>query len=503
MTANKTQSPTGTRQLRRHDIPPPSQPFARQSPNPAPQQLPLPALHTLSLAELLTRPAPEYSWLVEPLLPQGGVMGLAGDPGTAKTWLLLELAQAVATGRHFLGRFVTQQGPVLIIDEENGQARLQRRLARLTHQSPGDCPVYIASMCGVNLSQDQWISTLRNKLAEIRPRLTLFDSLVRVHRGEENSAQDIARLFAVLTSFRHEFGSAVVFTHHLRKMGFIRDMGQRVRGSSDILAYVDSMLGMSKVETAYTLSHLKNRDGDVIKPLSLAVEDTDDNTTVIRVIGEVDEEISKTEQARDLIMDALGGGDKLREELTAIAREAGIGERTFAGALKELETANLIVGSFENRKRKYSTFALLQRLQPVYPLQGLQKSPPDSAELAPAQHGDPTFALLQTLQPVYPLQGLQKSRRGNGELTPDEKETLLKQWEDRGRPAVTLGQAQWFNLRALLYSTDTFITEKCHDHTPALRQLLARWSNANAEAGRPDLEVSHESIEVRPGKPEV
>jgi DNA-binding HxlR family transcriptional regulator len=411
------------------------------------KESPFPILHTLSLSELLTLPVPQSSWLVDSLLPQGGVMGLAGEPGTAKTWLVLDLAQAVATGRPFLDRFATQQGPVLLIDEENGESRLQRRLARLTNHKPDDCPVYIASMSGVNLSQDLWIDSLHNKLAEIRPVLVFFDSLVRVHRGEENSAQDIARLFAVLTSLRHEFGCAIVFTHHLRKMGFIRDMGQRVRGSSDILAYVDSMLGISKVEATYTLSQLKNRDGDLIKPLSISVEDTDESTTAIRVIGEVDEETSKRQQARDLIIAALTDAPKLREELASLAREEGISERTLAAALKELETASLVAGSFEGRKKRYST-----------------------------------SAPLQTLQPIYPLQELQQSRHGNGDLTPGEKQALAKQWADRGRLPVTLGQAQWLNLDALLNSADAFLAQKRHDFAPELRQLLAGWTNPHAEA---------------------
>lgn len=388
-------------------------------------------------------------------------MGLAGDPGTAKTWLLLELARSVATGRPFLDRFATQQGPALIIDEESGEARLQRRLARITNQTDGHCPIHIASMCGVNLSQNHWIDSLHSKVAEIKPSLMLFDSLVRVHRGGENSAEDMATLFSVFTSLRHDFGCAIVFTHHLRKMGFIRDLGQRVRGSSDILAYVDSMLGMTKVETAYTLWHLKNRDGDLIKPLSLSVEDTDKSTTVIRVTGEVDEESTKREQARDLIMGALADGDKLREELAAFTREAGISDRTLASALKELETAKLIVGSFEGRKKKYAT-----------------------------------FAPLQTLQHIYPLQELQKSRPGNGELTPEEKALLVKQWTDRGKPTVILGQSQWFNLEALLHSTDTYLAQKCRDHTPALRQVLARWNNNHTE-------VPNESIKVRPGQQKI
>ena len=387
-------------------------------------------------------------------------MGLAGDPGTAKTWLILELARAVATGRPFIDRFPTQQGPVLIIDEENGEARLHRRLARITGQTTDDCPIHIASMCGVNLSHDRWIDSLHGKIVEIKPSLILFDSLIRVHRGGENSAEDMATLFAVFTSLRHDFDCAVVFTHHLRKTGFIRDLGQRIRGSSDILAYVDSMLGLTKLETAYILWHLKNRDGDLIKPLSLSVQDTDANTTVIKVTGELDEENGKREQARDLIMDALADGDKFREDLIAFIREAGISDRTSASALKELETAKLIVGTLEGRKKKYSTFGPLQTMQPIY----------------------------------NTMHGLQGSRPNDGELTPEEKDLLIKHWIDRGKPTVTLGRSQWFNLEAVLYSTDTYLAQKRRDHTPALRQVLARWNNNHAEVPN-----ESEATEVRPG----
>jgi hypothetical protein len=79
------------------------------------------------------------------------------------------------------------------------------------------------------------------------------------------------------------------------------------------------------------------------------------------------------------------------------------------------------------------------------------------------------------------------------ELTPEEKQALLKHWLDRGKPILTLDQARWFNLEVMLHSTDTFIVQKRSDHTPALRQLLARWTNNQAE-------VANESIKVRPGE---
>ncbi len=541
MNANYSQPPTERRRKTR----PSSQ-------LPPCENIPPPPLHTLSLSELLRRPAPEYSWLVEPLLTRGGVMGLAGEPGTAKTWLILELAQAVATGRSFLQRFATRQGPVLIIDEENGEARLQRRLARLTGGKLEDCPVHIASMCGVNLSRDQWIDSLHGKLTEIRPQLTILDSLVRMHSGEENSAQDIARLFAVLTSFRSEFGSAIVFTHHLRKMSLLRDMSQRVRGSSDILAYVDSMLGLSRVEPAFALSHIKNRDGDLINPLSLSVEDTDDGTTVIRIIGEFEEETSKREQARKLIVTALQAGETFRDELADLATGAGISPRTFATALKDLESVGLVAGTFDGKRKKYSPSAHLQPLHglqalpesrppvdpsfanlqspynvlqplqmsqpPVDPsfanlqspyniLQGLQESPaedqpppdpnpdptfallqptPDTLQKSPespptsgaqADHTeqDPTFALLQQIQGTD--QAPQTTPVSEPELTPDEKRALAEHWRTRNNPPVTVGGGHFFNLRALLYSDDPYLIQKCLEHAADLRRLLAGWDN--------------------------
>jgi hypothetical protein len=79
----------------------------------------------------------------------------------------------------------------------------------------------------------------------------------------------------------------------------------------------------------------------------------------------------------------------------------------------------------------------------------------------------------------------------DGELTPEEKQALLQHWLDRGRPTVTLGEARWFNLQALLYSTDTYVAQTRSDNTAALRQILVQWNNNQAE-------VRNAAIEVRP-----
>jgi len=84
---------------------------------------------------------------------------------------------------------------------------------------------------------------------------------------------------------------------------------------------------------------------------------------------------------------ALADGETFREEPTAFTGEVGISDRTLTAALKELETAKLIVGTFQGGRKKYSAFVPLQPLHPIYnTLQGLQKSQPGNNELIDFVH---------------------------------------------------------------------------------------------------------------------
>jgi hypothetical protein len=60
-----------------------------------------------------------------------GLTLLVGRPKTGKTWLALELAGAVARGGQALGQVFCDQGPVLYLDDENGQRRVDARVDTL------------------------------------------------------------------------------------------------------------------------------------------------------------------------------------------------------------------------------------------------------------------------------------------------------------------------------------------------------------------------------------
>ena len=69
------------------------------------------------------------SWLVEGLWADRAVGFIAGMPKSGKTWLALELAVAVASGKPCLDRYsVRQRGPVLFHAAEDSAEAIKQRV---------------------------------------------------------------------------------------------------------------------------------------------------------------------------------------------------------------------------------------------------------------------------------------------------------------------------------------------------------------------------------------
>ena len=85
---------------------------------------------SMPLEELLDQ-VDDVEWLIDGILPKGGVLLVTGEPGGGKSWMLQELALAFTTGRPWLGHFPTTKADVLVIDEENALRLLKKRLERL------------------------------------------------------------------------------------------------------------------------------------------------------------------------------------------------------------------------------------------------------------------------------------------------------------------------------------------------------------------------------------
>lgn len=173
----------------------------------------------------------EYDWLVKDLIVQGDVVMLAGDPGVGKSWFTLDLAMCTLGLREaWLGMKVLHNGPVIVVDQENPETTVRKRVQRLGLQADHEDLHYLW-YAGVRL--DAQPEKLYEYADLVRPRLIVVDSISRVHFKNENSAEEMNPLLnGGIYPLARELGATVVMIHHLARAG-------NTRGSTALPAAVD------------------------------------------------------------------------------------------------------------------------------------------------------------------------------------------------------------------------------------------------------------------------
>jgi hypothetical protein len=99
-------------------------------------------LKVVRAADITAPEEPTPAWLVEHLWGSGAVGVIGGAPKACKSWLALELAVAVASGRPCLGRFpVPDPGPVLVYAAEDAPLHVRQRIEHLCQARGAPLPL--------------------------------------------------------------------------------------------------------------------------------------------------------------------------------------------------------------------------------------------------------------------------------------------------------------------------------------------------------------------------
>ena len=235
------------------------------------------ALRVVRAAQLQDLPADQPNWLIEPLWGASAVGLIGGAPKSGKTFLALELAVAVASGRPCLGRFaVPCPGPVLVLAAEDSPHQVKRRIQGIAHARGADfaaLDVRLILDTGLRLDRSQDLHRLHLTLASQRPKLLILDPFVRLQRADENDARQVAAILAALRELARTFNAAVLLVHHARKSGAAVP-GQALRGSGDFWAWGDSNLYLSGRPNRLRLT-VEHRPAPPPAPLSLQLLATD------------------------------------------------------------------------------------------------------------------------------------------------------------------------------------------------------------------------------------
>jgi len=187
------------------------------------------------------------------MLPQGFAI-LAGKPKLGKSFMVLQMAQAVGRGDKFLGHSCNQ-GPTLLFALEDGERRVKERLAHL--EIGEDSPLQIE----LELPRfgEGGYRQLRDILDEgydgTAFQLIIIDSLSRAKstKKEEISPEDMEAIVRPLQSLGHEMACAFVLVHHHRKGATVKqaDVIWDPRGSGAIVGVADVAIGIYRDKEIY------------------------------------------------------------------------------------------------------------------------------------------------------------------------------------------------------------------------------------------------------------
>ncbi len=174
-------------------------------------------------------------WVVEGLNPKESITLLSGKGGIGKTWLGIELANAVSKGQDFMG-LKTKQTPVVYIDFENSLAVLIERINKT-----GASEVYYWHSTNEikppKLDSDNW--TLYQKLP--KRALIIIDTLRASQSKDENDSRHMAFIMNRLKELR-DMGFTIILLHHTPKSN-----DRTYKGSTAIFDLSDHVLSLHKV----------------------------------------------------------------------------------------------------------------------------------------------------------------------------------------------------------------------------------------------------------------
>jgi len=206
-------------------------------------------------------------WVIRGFLEQDGTIFLVGESTSGKSFLALDWALSIATGRAWQGQVIDYPGPVAYIAGE-GRGGIKRRVEawRLFTGQTIDRGRFLLS-AGVDLMQGTGAIVKAAQAIGVTPALVVFDTLNRNCTGDENSATDWAIVQRGLDSIRETFpGVSILVVHHV---GLTEK--DRQRGTGAKRGGADQEYILDRRNTALSvLTCKKMKEGLEPEPVALA-----------------------------------------------------------------------------------------------------------------------------------------------------------------------------------------------------------------------------------------
>lgn len=210
---------------------------------------------------------PEPEWLVDGWLALDSIASMIGKSGHGKSFLAVDLACHVATGRAWHGRAVRQM-PVSYMVAEGARGIRKRVRAWEKHHGVRAYGLKVLPR-PVQSMGEEW-PTYARAARRLEAGLVIADTQARITVGvNENDNSDMGEFVQRLEGMRRLTGACVLVVHHQGQRG---DEG---RGASAVKAAMTSELTVSRAGNTLTVRMTKQKDGPELEALTLGMQPVD------------------------------------------------------------------------------------------------------------------------------------------------------------------------------------------------------------------------------------
>lgn len=222
-------------------------------------------------ADLLA--ASSEAWLIDDLIPAHGIGFIYGAPGSYKSFVAVDIAMSVATGKEWHGYECEMPGAVVYIAAEGSRGLKERVTAwRRMHKHTGSIAIMSAPVMMDDVIMVQAFTECLERARDAFQapiRLVVVDTMARSFSGDENSAQEVGAFVNACARFSSDVDDCfVLVVAHTGK-----EITKGIRGSSALDGAADCHFLVTRPNLGQALvKNTKQKDIEMAEPMRFAME---------------------------------------------------------------------------------------------------------------------------------------------------------------------------------------------------------------------------------------
>jgi hypothetical protein len=190
-------------------------------------------------------------WLVEGLIQRGSNGLMIARPKSGKSFAVLDLAIALASGQKWMDFYVPKRSRVALVSREDYYGLTQWRERKLrAHRgltaTDLDGWLYINAK-GLRpkfvLDDPNEVKNLVTDLKRYQTEFLILDVMRVLHSSDENDNTEIQKIVDVLNGIQQDVGCSICMIHHHNKKDDV-PLTERARGASAIAGYAEFICGI-------------------------------------------------------------------------------------------------------------------------------------------------------------------------------------------------------------------------------------------------------------------